>query len=161
LQAEDPELCLHQIRSIFLHCWDIKADDSEVGSVESGRDGICKKLAQPPLRKIQSIMLLRPHCEIIPRSHKGKWLQSLVSNDQFNTISNLTRNKLKSTCVFGSRRSRLRTINNPFPTTTSECKQLTQSFEGWQTSGKPQMVTNWNKFMTVDGWRELLGLHTL
>lgn len=100
LQTKDPEFCLHQIRSILLHCRDIKADNSEVGSVVSGRDDICKMLGQW-LRKMKPIVLSRKTTVWdSPREPCGKCLRNFISNGQFNTTNNLTRNKTKiNMCV--------------------------------------------------------------
>lgn len=43
LQAEDPELGLHQVGGILLHGRHVKPDDSEVKAVIARWDGICKK----------------------------------------------------------------------------------------------------------------------
>lgn len=44
LQAEDPELGLHQVGGVLLHRRDVKSDDSEVKAVIARWDGICKKV---------------------------------------------------------------------------------------------------------------------
>lgn len=43
LQAEDPELSLHQVGGILLHGRDVKPDNPEVKAVIVRRDGVCNK----------------------------------------------------------------------------------------------------------------------
>lgn len=99
LQTEDSEFCFHQVGGILLHRWHIKSDNSEVGSVEGGWDGICEKSGQS-LKVIKSTVLKQQQqqqCTAWASSKKqqGKYLNNNIpSSSWFNGINNLIRKKI-------------------------------------------------------------------
>lgn len=100
LQAEDPELGLHQVGGVLLHRRDVKPDDPEVKAVVVRRDGVCNKADWDFITFPDDEVCCSFKHPNTRQPQSRKYLKhGSAANGQFSTINNLIEiKKIYPTC---------------------------------------------------------------